>query len=150
MRSLLHAREDVVAGAVEDAVDARDAAAAETLAQGLHDRDAAGDRRLERERRVVFLGEPRERDAVTREQRLVGGDDRPADGERRLDRALGRIALPAHQLDEHVDARIARERGRIADLAQLGKVERCVLGRILRRIGDELDRAAGALDQRCA
>ena len=70
----LHAREDVVAGAVEDAVDARDRVAGKPLAQRLHDRDGAADRGLEIERDLVLLGERRERDAMARQQRLVGGD----------------------------------------------------------------------------
>ena len=53
----LHAREDVIAGAVEDAVDALDRIAGEALAQRLDDRNAAGDRRLEGERDMLFLGE---------------------------------------------------------------------------------------------
>ncbi len=57
----------------------------------------------------MLLGERRERDAVAREQRLVGGDHRFAGGERGLDRTLGRIALPAHQLDEHVDLGIGAQ-----------------------------------------
>ena len=75
---LLHAGEDVVAGAVEDAVDARDGVAGEPLAQGLDDRDRAAHRGLEIERDAVLLGERGELDAVLGEQRLVGGDDRLA------------------------------------------------------------------------
>ena len=44
---VLHAGQDVVAGAVEDAVDAADRVAGEGLAQRLDDRDAAGRRGLE-------------------------------------------------------------------------------------------------------
>ena len=47
---LAHRRQDVVAGAVEDAVDALDPIGGEPLAQRLDDRDAAGDRRLIGER----------------------------------------------------------------------------------------------------
>src|SRR5262245_26369394 len=68
---LIHARQDVVAGAVEDAVDAGNLAAAQPLAQRLHDRDAAGHGRFKAECRVALLGEPRQRSAVTREQCLV-------------------------------------------------------------------------------
>ncbi len=49
---LLHAGQDVIAGPVQDAVDARELVADETLAQRLDDRDTAGDRRLEVERDV--------------------------------------------------------------------------------------------------
>src|SRR5262249_36602312 len=78
---LLHARGVVIAGAVEDAVDAGERIAVEPLAQRLHDRDAAGDRRLEIERRALPLGERREPVAVGRQQRLVGGHDWLASGE---------------------------------------------------------------------
>ena len=57
----LHAGEDVVAGAVEDAVDARDGIAGERFAQRLDDRDAAGDRGLEGERDAVLFGQRRKR-----------------------------------------------------------------------------------------
>ena len=67
--------EDVIAGAVEDAVDARHLVGGERLAQRLDDGDAAGDRRLEVERDALLLGELRQLDAVLGEQRLVGGDD---------------------------------------------------------------------------
>ena len=72
---LLHRGQDVIAGAVEDAVDARDLVADQRLAQRLDDRDAAGDRRLEIQRDAVLLGERGELDAVLGEQRLVGGHD---------------------------------------------------------------------------
>ena len=58
---LAHRGQDVVAGAVEDAVDARDPVGGEPLAQRLDDRDAAGDRRLEGERDALRLGQARER-----------------------------------------------------------------------------------------
>ena len=82
----LHAREDVVAGAVEDAVEARDGVAGERLAQRLDDRDAAGRRGLEGERDAIGLGQLGQRHAVMGEQRLVGGDDRFAGRQRGLDR----------------------------------------------------------------
>ena len=88
---------------------------------------------------------------MARQQRLVGGHHRPADAERGLDRALGRIALPAHQLHEHVDAGIARERDRIGrPCAPWTDRASRSLGGSLARIGDQLDRAAGALGQRVA
>ena len=99
-----HAGEDVVAGAVHDAVDARDAGRAEPLAQRLDHRDAAGHRRLEAELGARFLGQPGERHAVPGKQRLVGGDHRAADLERGLHRGERRAVLAADQLDEEVDA----------------------------------------------
>src|SRR5690606_5251165 len=43
----LHAREDIIAGAVEDAVDAADRIAGERFTQRLDDRDTAGGRGFE-------------------------------------------------------------------------------------------------------
>ena len=95
----LHAGEDVVAGAVEDAVDAGDLVAGERLAQRLDDRDAAGDGGLEGERHARLLGRPRKRDAMIGEQGLVGGDDRLAGRQRGLDSVLGRPVRAADELD---------------------------------------------------
>ncbi len=72
---VLHGGEDVIAGAVEDAVDAAHLVGAERLPQRLDDGDAAGDRRLEVQGDAVLLGELGERHAVLGEQRLVGGHD---------------------------------------------------------------------------
>ena len=57
---LLHPGQDVIAGAVEDAVDAVDVGAGEALAQGLDHRDGGADRRLEIQRAAVLLGELRQ------------------------------------------------------------------------------------------
>ncbi len=137
---LLHAGEDVVAGAVEDAVDAREGIAGEPLAQRLHDRDRAADRRLEIERDAVLLGERRELEAVLGEQRLVGGDDRFASRQRGLDRALRRIALPAHQLDEDVDLGVGCERDGVGDPTRLRAAEVTRPRGIAGRDRDHVDR----------
>ncbi len=124
---LMHAGEDVIAGAVEDAVNPADPAAAQSLAQRLDDGNAAGNRRLEIKCRAVLLRQLGKRDAVPGEQSLVGGHDRTSHGERGLDRAFRRIALPAHQFDKDIDVGIAGQRQRIGDLAHAGQVERGVL-----------------------
>ena len=82
--ALAHLRQDVVAGAVEDAGDAADAVRGQPLAQRLDHRNAAGHRRLERQRHAALLGRGGERGAMHREHRLVGGDHRLAGGQRRL------------------------------------------------------------------
>ena len=110
----LHAGQDVVAGAVEDAEHARHRIAGHRLAHGLDDRDAAGDRRLVVEEHALLLGDLGKRDAMPGEQRLVGGDDMAAGLERGLDRRARRALLAADQLDEHVD------------VAALGKLDRIV------------------------
>ena len=107
---LAHGRQDVVAGAVEDAVDALDAIGGQALAQGLDDGDAAGHGRLIAEADALGLGLARQRRAVMGEQRLVRGHHMLAGGERRLQQ-LARHALgAADQLDHHIDLRQMRER----------------------------------------
>ncbi len=61
---LLHARQDIVRRAVEDAVDALDRVAGQRLAQRLDDRDAARCRRLEIETDALFLRRFRQRNPV--------------------------------------------------------------------------------------
>ena len=121
-----HAGEDVVAGAVHDAVDAGDAGRAEALAQRLDDRNAAGDGGLEAELGAVLLGQPRQRHAVPGEQRLVGGDHRAADLERGADRGKRRAVLAADQLDEEVDVVGFGQRHRIVEPCEAGEIDAAV------------------------
>ena len=106
----LHARQDVIAGAVQNPVDALDRVARETLAQRLHDRNAAGDGGLEGKRHVLLFRNLRKCQSVLRQQRLVGGDNMLAGGERRLDRGARRTLVAAHELDEKIDVGRARQR----------------------------------------
>src|SRR3979411_3207320 len=53
---LLHPGQDVIAGAVEDAVDAIDVGTGETFAQGFDDWDCRADSRLEIQRAAMLLG----------------------------------------------------------------------------------------------
>ena len=112
---VLHLGQDVVAGAVEDAVDAADLVARQRLAQRLDDRDAASHRRLEIQGHAVLLGEPGQLHAVPREQGLVGGDHRLAGRQRRLHGGFGRAVVAADQLHEDVDGRIGRQLHRIVE-----------------------------------
>ena len=129
----LHAGEDVIAGAVEDAVDARDLIAGEAVAQGLDDRNAAGNRRLEAERHALGLGEPGEMKPVLGDQRLVGGDDGFAVAERRLDRSIGHAIRAADQFDEDIDVGRARQSHGIAEPVKAGEIEVARLVAALRR-----------------
>jgi len=88
--------------------------AGEPLAQRLDDRNGRADRRLEVEGGAMRLGEFGKRNAMAREQCLVRGHHRLACLQSCLDRALGWIALAAHQLDENVDLRVGRKRHRVA------------------------------------
>src|SRR6516162_1933655 len=145
---LLHARQDVVAGAVEDSVDARERIAGQTLAQRFHDRDGTADCGLEIERHMVFLGNGRQRDAVAGKQRLVGGDDRFFRRQRSRDCGFGRIAIAADQFHEDVDLRVARKRHWVGDPAQLLATNVAFLAARARTDRDDLDRAAATGGER--
>jgi len=144
---LLHLGQDVIAGAIEDAVDARDAVAGEPLAQSLHDRDGGGCRGFEIERDAVLFGQHRELHALLGEQRLVGGDHRLAGGERGFNRGARRIAGAADQFDEDVDAGIARQRHRVGEPFHLLQVEAAVLAFVARADRHHLDGAPAARGQ---
>ena len=77
-----HAREDVIAGAVHDAVKRRDAVADKTFAQRLDNGNAAGDARLVIKIGAVFFCRRKKFLAVRGEQRFVGRDDGFAELER--------------------------------------------------------------------
>ncbi len=139
---LLHAREDVIAGAVEDAVDARKGVAVEAFAQRFHDRDTAGDRSLEIECDAMALGERRKLVTVARQQRFVRRHHRLAGGKRGFDRALGRVACSADQFDEGLDGRIGGKLDRIGDPARFFQIDHTLLAARARADGDHLDRAA--------
>ncbi len=135
----LHQRQNVVAGAVEDAVDAADIVALEALAYDLDDGNAAGHRALEIERDLVLLGQRGKSGPMLGEQRLVGGHHMLAGAERGLDRLLGHAAFPADQLDEHVDVRVLGESDRVRNEAESRNVGVAVFAPVLGRDGDDLN-----------
>ena len=119
--ALAHLRQDVIAGAVQDAGNAQDAVAGETLAQRLDHRDAAGDRGLERQRHAALLRRGGERGAMHGEHRLVGGDHRLAGGDRRLTSARAGPSEPPISSTTTSTAGIGGERHRILVPAQTGE-----------------------------
>ncbi len=145
---LLHPGEDVVAGAVEDAVDALERVAGHSFAQGLHDRNGAADRRFEIQRDVMLFRERGELDAMLGEQRLVGGDHRFARRQCRFDGALGGIADAADQFHEHIDVGGARQRDWIGIPFYFLEIDAAILSPRARADRDDLDRAAATRDER--
>ena len=144
----LHARQDVVAGAVEDPVEARDGVAGQRLAQGLDHRDAAGGRGLEGERHAARLGHAGEREPVPGEKRLVGRDHVLAGLEGRLDGGLGGPVAAADQLDDAIDLAGAGEIARVVEPAVAGDVDAAVAGAVARRDGGDAHGAAAARGER--
>src|SRR6185312_11934318 len=141
--ALAHRRQDIVAGAVEDAVDAAHRIAGKAFAQGLDDRNAARDRRLEAERDAGLLGAGGELGAVMGEQRLVGGDHRPPPGERAFDHGQRRAVRAADQLDHRIDLGVARHRGGVVPPLIGADIDAAVARAVARRDGTDLDAPAG-------
>ena len=109
---VLHPREDVVAGAVQDAVDRLDVVAGEALAQDADDRNAAAHRRAEVDVDAVRLRRVEDLLAVLREKLLVGRHDALLRVERVEDELL-RNARAADRLDDNPDLGIGDRRRRV-------------------------------------
>ena len=139
---LLHLGQDVVAGAVQDAVDAAHLVGRQRLAQRLDDRDGAGDRRLEVEGNAALLGELGQLGAVVGQQRLVGGHDVLAGLQRGFDGLPGGALLAADQLDEHIDRRIDGQSLGLVEPLDVLERDAALLGAAAR--GDALDLDAPA------
>jgi hypothetical protein len=136
----LHAGQDVITGAVHDAVDARHRVAGQRFPERLDDRDTTSDRRFEIEDRALFLGKRGEFHAMLGQQRLVGSHHMQAAIERRLDRRIGRIAGAAHQFDEEVDAGMLCHFHGIVIPFEPGNIDATVAVAIACRDGHDLDR----------
>ena len=100
----VHAGEDVVARAVQDAGHAQQPIAGEPFPDGANDRNAAGHRRLEQQLAPMLARERQQLDTVRRDELLVCGDDRFPRLERSLDEIACRLET-AHQLDDDVGVR---------------------------------------------
>ena len=147
---LAHGGQDVVAGAVEDAVEPAHPVADQALAQRLDDRDAARHRRLEGEDAASLLGQRCDLPAVHRQQRLVGGDDVLARAQRCLHQTARHAARAADQLDHDVDVGCGGQRHRVPFPAHAGEVDVALLGLAARAHGDQLERPAAAQRQQPA
>ena len=134
-----------VARSVDDAGDPFDAVRGETLAQRLDDRNASGDRGLERDHHALRRRGGEDFVAVLREQRLVGGDDMLSGGDRiEHKRACRRHA--ADQLAHDIDVGMRDDNRRVVGQVDSGHTARRVARAIERARGDprNADRASRA------
>jgi hypothetical protein len=138
-----HLAQDVVAGAVEDAVDPRKAVRDQTLAEGLDDRDAAGDARLEEEMAAVPAREGEDFRAVLADQRLVGGDHDLAQAQRG-EGDLARERRAADEFAHDLDLRIGGDRQRVRRQRARGQLHRAGLAQVAHRraLHDQADAQA--------
>ena len=113
------------------------------FAQRLHDRDAAGDRRLEAERRAIGLRKRGQRDAVMGEQRLVGCDDGLAGRQRGLHRRFRRPLRAADQLDDTIDLAGLRQCHRIVEELETADIDATVAVAVTRGHRGQRDATAG-------
>ena len=143
-----HTGQDVVAGAVQDAIDALDGIAGQSLAQGFDDRNAARDRSLEGERGTFFLGERGEPHAVLGEQRLVCGDEGFARVERGFRRRKRGALLASDQFDEKIDAGGPCQSHAIIEPGEAGEIDPPLLLPLAGRDPGNRDLPAGPAPQR--
>ena len=122
---VLHPREDVVAGAVENAVDRLDLVARETFAQDADDRDAAANRRAKVYVDVVLRRRLENLVTIFREQLLVRCDYALAAVERFKDKCLG-DARAANCLDDDVDSGISEDAFRVCSENAVGDIDAAV------------------------
>ncbi len=118
-----HPGEDVVAGPVEDAVDAAQPVARQPLADRLDDRNAARDGGFVGDGQALRFGREGELRAKMREQRLVGGDDVPPRVEGGFHRRARDAVRPADQLDHDVALRLARHLGGVVVPSDARQIE---------------------------
>src|SRR5215472_6180638 len=100
VRALAHRRQNVVAGSVQNTIDALQTIAGETLAQTLDYWDPAGDRGFERKECALFLRPYGELRPLVGHQRLVGCDHVLAVSYRSFDDFAGDPVSAADQLDD--------------------------------------------------
>ena len=143
-----HSCQDVVGGAVQDAIDALDGIAGQSLAQGFDDRNAARDRSLEGERDAFFLGERGEPHAVLGEQRLVCGDEGFARAERGFRRRKRGALLAPDQFDEKIDAGGPCQSHAIVEPGEAGEIDPPLLGLVAGRNSGNRDLPADPAPQR--
>ena len=138
-----HVGQHVVAGAVQNPVDAREPVGRETLAQRLDDGDPAGDGGFEAEVGAVRLGALGERRAAVRDQRLVRRHHVHAAAERAPDEIQGGSAGAADQLDRHVDVALGQRRS-VVDPGDAVERHAAILAAVAGGHGDDVERAAAA------
>ena len=140
----LHLGKDVIAGAVEDAVDAGQRIGRRAFAQPLEDGDAARHRRFEGEGCVVDGSGLGQLEPVMRDHRLVGGDNPLAVVEGSTRQGERRPIRSADQLHHDIDI-VARGHGlHVVDPGIGRQVDAAVLAPFARSDRRDRNRASGA------
>ena len=103
-----HARQNVIAGTVQDAENAAEIIGAEVLLDGRDDRDPPSDRGLEQNLHPFFNGRPDDFLAMEGQQRLVGRDHMFTVFDGLENKGAGRFIAP-DQFDDHIDLGIGQD-----------------------------------------
>ena len=139
-----HRGEDVVRRPVDDAEHLLDAIRDEALADRTHDRNAAADAALERDRDAGLPRRVEELLAVLGEQRLVRGDDVLAAPDGLEDHRARRVDA-ADELDDDVDRRIVQHHVGVVGEDSLFELHASRLLLVLHRDAFDDERHAEAL-----
>ena len=124
-----HLGEDIIAGAVEDALHRLHVIGDQAFPQGLHDGNAARHRSFEFELEIALLRPFGQRLAMNGQQRLVGRHHMLAMIERGFDQLPGDAILAADQFDNHVGVAFD-QRQRIGDEIRDLEISRlCLIAR---------------------
>ena len=132
----LHAGENIVASAIENAGNALNHVSGQTLAQGLYDGYPASHRRFKIQPGAESFGESRELETMRREHRLVGRDHRDAAREGGSHRVESDSISPADQFDENVDAGRGGKLRRACEITSFAEIDAAV-ALAARAIGDQ-------------
>ena len=139
-----HAGEDVVAGAVDDAVDGDDVIADEAFLEDLNDGDATGDGGFEVDGHAAFLGEGEEFLAAFGEQGFVAGDDDFFGAESGADEFVS-LGGATDEFNDDLDVGIGDEVAPVGGEAFGGDVDVAGAGEIADSDFFDLDISPGAL-----
>ena len=135
-----HPSQDIIARAVQDAIDFSQDIGGSPLAQPLDHRDPPGNRGFIFQRRAFGFGVGREPDPVVRDHRLVRRDERFARRNRSA-RQLQRWPVCAtDQFDDDIDIAARRQRLRVIDPVETRQIDSTVAVTVTGIYGDDLDR----------
>jgi len=138
-----HFGKNEIAGAIDDAGQPLDAVTGQAFANGLDDRNAAGDSGLERHHHPILLRGREDLVAVRCDQRLVGRDHVLAVGDR-LQHQRTRRLIATHEFNDHGEVRVVDHvLGFVGETDPRGRAIALAF-RVAGRGVHDLDRTAGA------
>ncbi len=141
---IFHPRQDIIAGAVEQAINPGDAVGGHALRQALDDGDATGDRGFIFEREALGFGGSGKVKAMVRQHRLVGGDQRLAGRQRAPCQGQRRAIGTADQFDNDIDIIATGKFGRVINPDEARQIKPAFALAIPRADGGNADRPPGA------